>query len=67
MEIKIRTEYITLGQLLKYIGLINTGGQAKAFLAANSVLVNEAAGKRGKKVFPGDAIQVNGTVYRVSR
>ncbi|XOW21853.1 RNA-binding S4 domain-containing protein [Lactococcus cremoris] len=28
-------EYITLGQVLKELGLISTGGQAKIFLAEN--------------------------------
>ena len=31
-EVKIRGDYITLGQLLKEEGLIQTGGAAKYFL-----------------------------------
>ena len=31
-EIKIHSEYITLGQLIKYLGIVNTGGEIKVFL-----------------------------------
>ena len=39
-EIKIKTEYITLGQFLKFADIIHEGGEAKSYLAANEVLVN---------------------------
>jgi len=60
-EIAISTEYITLGQLLKLADCIDTGGQAKAFLAQNAVYVNgEPENKRGKKLFKNDIIAVEG-------
>jgi len=66
MEVRIDTESINLGQFLKFLGLLGTGGQAKAFLAENTVLVNGVpTGQRGKKIFPGDVVQVNKAVYRV--
>lgn len=44
-------EYITLGQVLKELGLISTGGQAKIFLAENegNIFYNgEVENRRGK-------------------
>ena len=59
--IKLRKdeEYITLGVLLKLVGIIDTGGQAKFFLSENVVLVNgEEDNRRGRKLYRGDEIQV---------
>ena len=57
--ITIETEYITLAQFLKIVGLIDTGGQAKYFLLDNKLLLNnEFESRRGKKVYPGDTIKV---------
>lgn len=68
MQIKIHTEYITLGQFLKLAGLIDTGGQARDFIAVNSIMVNgEAAAQRGKKIYAGDVIQVNKAVFKITR
>lgn len=39
-QIAITTEYITLGQLLKITNVISSGGEAKWFLAENTVLVD---------------------------
>lgn len=60
-QIAISTEYITLGQLLKLADCIGTGGEAKAFLQENKVLVNgEPDNRRGRKLVPGDQVQVEG-------
>jgi ribosome-associated protein len=59
--VAIRTDYIGLGQLLQYAGLVETGGQAKAVLAADRVRVNgEPEARRGWKVRPGDVVEVTG-------
>ncbi|QQH84113.1 RNA-binding S4 domain-containing protein [Mycoplasmopsis bovis] len=39
-EIYIKDDSITIGQLLKKIGLIQTGGGAKFYLESNKVLIN---------------------------
>ncbi|MGK9249691.1 RNA-binding S4 domain-containing protein, partial [Melissococcus plutonius] len=39
-NITLNNDYMTLGQLLKEITIINSGGQAKWYLAENSVFVN---------------------------
>lgn len=62
--VTIKDEYITLGQLLKAVDLISSGGQAKYFLAENNVYVNGIpSGERGKKLRPGDQISFDGKVW----
>ena len=59
--VKITTEYITLGQLLKLAQIIQNGGQAKSFLVENEVLVNgEPDQRRGRKLRPGDEVLTSG-------
>ncbi len=53
-------EYITFGQVLKELGLISTGGQAKIFLAENegNIFYNgEVENRRGKKLRDGDLLE----------
>lgn len=58
-EVTIHTEYITLGQLLKFSDVIFEGGDAKAYLAENEVLVNgEYENRRGRKIHPGDLVEL---------
>jgi len=60
-EVRIRTEYITLGQLLKLTDCVGTGGQAKALLLSGAVRVNgEADARRGRKLYRGDRVSVEG-------
>lgn len=60
-------DYITLTQLLKLSGTIGTGGQAKFFLSEYNVYVNgERETRRGKKIYRGDEVEVEGTgVFKV--
>lgn len=61
--IQINTPFITLGQLLKYADLIHSGGEAKAYLAANKIIVNgEADNRRGRKIYPGDKVAINNNI-----
>ena len=56
-EIKIKTEYITLQQLLKMENFISSGGEAKYYLMDNYALVNgEEENRRGRKLYPNDHI-----------
>ena len=65
-EIRIRGEMIRLGQLLKLAGVIEAGGEAAAFLAAHSVLVNgEPEPRRGRQLRAGDEVAVGGEVLRI--
>ena len=50
---------MTLGQFLKHIDVISSGGQAKWFLQENDVLVNnEHENRRGRKLYSGDQIDL---------
>ena len=64
--LKIKTEYITLQQLLKIEDIISSGGEAKYFLANNEVYVNgELENRRGKKLYPNDIVKVLGKEYKI--
>ncbi len=53
----IDAEFITLGQFLKAVNVIGTGGEAKFYLAENVAQVNgEPEQRRGRKLRPGDLI-----------
>lgn len=67
MNVQITSGYITLGQLLKHINLVHTGGQVKEFVISNRIAVNGAlTTQRGKKIYPGDSVQINDTVIEIS-
>ena len=54
-EIKIKTEYIKLQDLLKFAGAVETGGDAKMIILEGRVTVNGAiCTMRGKKLRPGE-------------
>ncbi len=58
-EVKIHTEYITLGQLLKFQNIAASGGDIKAILSTQEVLVNgEPENRRGKKLYAGDVVEI---------
>lgn len=59
MDYKLFDDYITLQALLKDLGVIRSGGAAKAFLAENQVFFNgEIESRRGKKLRVGDVIRI---------
>ena len=66
--IEITTEYIKLDSLLKLAGAVGTGGEAKLRIAQGEVAVNgEACTQRGRKLYPGDTVTMDGTGYAVAR
>lgn len=59
-DIIISSEFITLAQLLKFANVIESGGQAKDFLANHTIIVNnEPDNRRGRKLRVGDQIVIN--------
>ncbi|BAD38988.1 S4 domain-containing protein YaaA [Symbiobacterium thermophilum] len=59
--VTIHTEYITLDAFLKWTGVADTGGQAKALIAAGLVHVNgEPELRRGRKLRAGDRVRLEG-------
>ena len=64
--IKIRDDFIKLGQALKLAGLVDSGVDAKIEIQEGLVKVNgEVEVQRGKKIHPGDLIEYNGQQIRV--
>ena len=64
--IKIRDEYIKLGQALKLACMVESGLDAKMEIQEGFVKVNgEVEVQRGKKIHPGDVIEYNGQQIRV--
>jgi ribosome-associated protein len=66
-EVPIRDETIRLGQLLKLVGTIDSGSEAKTFLAVESVWVNEEREeRRGRQLRAGDTVRVGEQRLRVT-
>lgn len=64
--IKIRDEFIKLGQALKLGGLVDSGVEAKIVIQDGEVLVNNKTElQRGKKIVPGDIIEYKGQKIKV--
>ena len=67
-EIKIKDEYIKLGQLLKLSGLVGSGVDAKFVINEGLVKVNNEIDKRrGKKIYPDDIVTYEGESIKVVR
>ena len=59
MEYKLFDDYITLQALLKELGIIQSGGAIKGYLAETTVLFNGKDEKRrGKKIRLGDVVSI---------
>lgn len=60
-EIHINTEFIKLQQAIKLANVVSQGSDAKMIILDGLVKVNgEVALQRGKKVYDGDVIEVEG-------
>jgi len=65
-KVRINEEYITLGQFLKIVDLVQSGGEAKSFLLYKDILINnEKDNRRGRKLRKGDLINIEGKVYEI--
>ena len=65
-DVQIRGDMIRLGQLLKHAGVVGGGGDLKAFLAEEAVLVNgEPDTRRGRQLHPGDSVRAGDEELRV--
>ncbi len=65
-KVYIKSEYITLGQFLKFVGIVDCGSYAKEFLINNKVIINnEQDQRRGRKIYPGDIVEIKGKKYEV--
>lgn len=60
-KVAINTEFIKLGQLLKFASIVGNGSDAKMLIADSIVKVNGVVvTERGKKIHPGDVVEVEG-------
>ena len=65
--IKIRDEFIKLGQLLKLAGLVESGVDAKFVIQDGLVKVNgQVCLMRGKKLHKDDLVEFEGLQYKVT-
>ena len=66
--IKIRDEFIKLGQALKAAGVVESGVEAKIVIQNGEVLVNGRPElQRGKKLTGGEVISYNGQEIRIEK
>ena len=65
--IKLRDDYIKLGQALKAAGLVENGVDAKYAIQDGLVLVNgNTELQRGKKLYSGDSVSFEGETIMIS-
>lgn len=66
--LKLKGEYITLGQLLKAEHLVQDGVEAKLRIRDGEARVNgEVETRRGRKLYPGDVVKYRDTEIEVVR
>jgi len=63
---KIDTSYIKLDSFLKAVDAASSGGEAKFLITGGKVFVNgETELRRGRKLYPGDLVEVEGKRFFV--
>ena len=64
--IKLKDEFIKLGQALKAANLVEDGVEAKYVIQDGEVKVNqETETRRGRKLYDGDVVSYNGEEIRI--
>ena len=64
--VKLRDEFIRLGQAMKAAGLVGTGAEAKMEIVEGNVRVNgEVEVRRGRKLVAGDTFTWQGETVRI--
>ncbi len=65
-SVEISSEPVELYKILKFEGMVTSGGQAKAVVAAGQVLVNgKVETQKRKKIVSGDTIEFNNEKFGV--
>jgi len=65
-SIRIKDDFIKLGQLLKLAGFVDSGVEAKIMIQEGLVKVNgEVDLRRGRKVVSGDIVEYQGKKVKV--
>ena len=66
--IKLRDEFIKLGQALKAAGLVESGVDAKEVIVQGLVVVNgEIETRRGRKLYEGDEVEFDGDTISIQK
>jgi len=66
--IKLREDFIKLGQTLKAAGLVDSGLDAKDVILAGEVKVNSKVEiQRGKKLYDGDIVEFDGEYIKIEK
>ena len=66
MKIKVKDEFITLGQLLKVTDWISSGGEAKFAVKQIHITVNgENEDRRGRKLRSNDIVKIEDKTYEL--
>ena len=66
--IKLRDEYIKLGQALKAANLVEDGVEAKLVIQDGLVKVNNRVDiRRGRKLYDGDVVSFDGQKLRIEK
>lgn len=66
-QVAIHTGFIKLDQFLKLADAVAGGGEAKLRVQCGEVRVNgESETRRGRKLHPGDVVEMAGRQYRVA-
>ena len=66
--IKLREEFIKLGQALKAVGFVESGVEAKDVIQNGLVLVNgEIDTRRGRKLYDGDIVVFDGEEIKIEK
>ena len=66
--IRLRDEYIKLGQALKATGMVESGVEAKEVIQEGLVMVNgETDTRRGRKLYGGDVVLFDGEERQLLR
>lgn len=64
--IKLREEFIKLGQALKAAGIVESGVEAKEVIQEGLVMVNgEVDTRRGRKLYAGDQVVFDGEEIKI--
>lgn len=66
--IKLREDYIKLGQAIKAAGLVSSGVEAKEVIINGLVQVNgEIDMRRGRKLYDGDVVLFDGEEIKIEK
>ncbi len=65
--IKLREDYIKLGQALKAANFVESGAEGKEVITEGLVKVNgETETRRGKKLYSGDVVEFKGDKIKIT-